>query len=191
MVIATNELPLPNDADLRIIATTTTIPLDIQLRNYSKYWVEMVLEESELCNHILHTIIHEGFEPNNNICRILDSLYEIDHHLTRPHFELQIDGLYYTITSGNNNPLPHRCPNQIDRLVDYIKSIYNQTRIEPIVDFSFENDYNRILIQFICSCIWFDGRSWIIEWCRTELQRRLIENDEIENGDVLEITDEE
>jgi hypothetical protein len=197
MVIATTETLnssygntpiLPTDADLRIIATTPTIELETQLRNYTKYWVELFLEEMEMCNHLLHTIIHEGLEPHNNTHNILDRLYEIDFHNDRPYFEIQIDGLYDTITYGSNNPLHHRCPNQIDRLCDYIKSIYHMVNNAPIADCNFENN-DEIVLQFICSCIWSDGRSWIIEWCRTELQRRLVENHEDHTHDDNEIID--
>ena len=124
MVIATNltnsttDRPLPTDADLRIIATTTTLPLDTQLRNYSKYWVELLLTELELPNERLDLIISGGTS------NIIDEIYELENYQNRPHFELQLEGLYYTITHGRNNPLPHKCPNQVDRLVDYIKSIY-------------------------------------------------------------------
>jgi hypothetical protein len=168
--------PLPNDVDLRRIATETTTPLDIQLRNYTKDWIELYLVEREICNHLLHDIIHEGFEPNNNIHNILEDLYDVDEHNDRPYFELQMEGLYHTIICGSNNPLYHRCPNQIDRLVNYIKATYRQMRVAPLGDFSFENN-DDILIQFICSVIWMDGREWIINWCRTELQRRLISVD--------------
>ena len=169
-----NQRPLPNDEDLRRIATDSSITLDIQLRNYTKYWVELFLAEKELCNHLLHTIIHEGFDPNNNIHNFLEELYDVDEHNDRPYFELQLDGLYLSIE--NNNPLYHRCPNQIDRLINYIKATYRQMRVEPIRDVIFEN-YDDILTQFICSVIWSDGRSWIQNWCTAELNRRLTAED--------------
>lgn len=172
-----NERPMPTDYDLRRIATDTTTTLDIQLRNYIKKWVELFLEEREMCSHLLNTIIYEGFEPNNHTHNILGEIYDVDDHAEHPLFELQMEGLYDTITYRSNNPLPHRCPNQIDRLVNYIKATYRQMRDAPISDFSFENN-DDILIQFICSVIWSDGREWIINWCRTELQRRLIETDD-------------
>jgi hypothetical protein len=172
-----NQRPLPTDTELHRIATDTTTPLDIQLRNYTKQWVELFLVESEICIHVLHDIGHAGYEPHNIIHNILEDIYVVEFHEERPYFELQLDGLYDTIMYGSNNPLPHRCPNQIDRLMNYIKATYRQITTEPLGDFTFE-DNDEIIIQFICSVIWSDGREWIINWARAELQSRMIERTE-------------
>ena len=175
-MVHNEQRPLPTDDVLRIIATSNT-ELKILLQNYTKTWVHLYLEEMEMCDHLVHTISHEGFEPNNNCFRILTELYEVEVDFPHPQFELLIEGMYLTITSGTNNPLPHKCPNQIDRLVDYINYTYRQLTDEPIIDYTI-NNYDDILIQFICSVLWNDGRGMIIEWCRNELVRRINNDDE-------------
>jgi hypothetical protein len=81
------------------------------------------------------------------------------------------------------NPVRHICNNTIDDVVRPFIQTTKSSILERHITYTDTDTYD-IFVNYITSIMYWFGNPWLLEWCRSEIQRRMTEtDDEPYNGD--------